>query len=133
MAAKPKSYGDAVTQARLSINQARLADPDEHFPYKHEAVLALIEENPPMGSGMPGEFDGTEDNSRAVSDYITEAIADASRDYIDAQAAYLADPSDDTLKAEYDATRDRLLAARLDHRAARGTEFTIGAAARRAG
>jgi hypothetical protein len=130
--AKPKTYGDAMAQARAVLNRTRLDDPDEHFPYKRDAVRQLLDEDPPMGPGVPGGQDGTQDRSRTVSDYITPDIADATADYIDAQAAYLADVSDENRQA-YDAARDRLQAARLDHRQNRGQGFTIGAAAGRAG
>jgi hypothetical protein len=132
MPAKPKTYGAAHEAAVVMLDAARLADPDEHFPYKHDAVTALIAENPPMGPGIPDGIDGTQDTSRTVADYITSDIADASRDYIDAQAAFLSARSDDT-QAAMDAARDRLVAARLDHRQNRGQGFTIGAAAPKAG
>lgn len=130
MPAEPSGYSGAMDRARQILAQARLEDPDEHFPYKTAAVLGLIEEDPPMGPGMPGRVDGADDRSREVGDYITEDIALASEAYIDAQAAYLADPTD-TNRQAYDAARDQLVAARLDHRQNRGTGFTIGAAARK--
>lgn len=132
MAAKPKTYGAAYEAAVQAFAAARLADPAEHFPYKHDTVIALLDEDPPMGPGVPGGVDGADDNTRAVADYMTVDIADASRDYVTAQEAYLRNMTDDTL-AEYEAARDRLIAARLDHRANRGDGFTVGAAARRAG
>lgn len=133
MASKnPPTYGQAVEQAVALLNAARLADPDEHFPYKHDVMVALLDEDPPMGPGLPDGADGVDDRSRGVGDYTSRGIADASRDYIDAQAAYLSAPSEDTLSV-YEAARDQLVAARLDHRQGRGAAFTIGAAARRAG
>jgi hypothetical protein len=126
------SYAEQVEANRAALAQARLSDPDEHFPYRHDAVVDLIAADPPMGPGLPGGTDGTDDTSRTVHDYITRAIADASRDYIAAQAAWLADATGGNWAA-YEAARDRLVAARLDHRQARGEEFTIGAAARKAG
>lgn len=132
MATKPKSYGEAQVQAARLVSQARLADPNDHYPYKIDEALALIDEDRPMGPGNPDGEPGSNDRSRTVSDYITPGIAQASDDYIGAQAAYLENPSDDTRQA-YDSARDRLVAARLDHRSNRDTGFTIGAAARRAG
>lgn len=129
---KPQSYADAAKFARRALAQARLDDPDEHFPYKHDVVTDLLDEQAPMGPGIPGRVDGATDQSFTVDDYISRGIADASRDYIDAQAAWLGDPSDEN-RAAYEAARDRLVAARLDHRENRGSGFTIGAAARRAG
>lgn len=129
---KPLTYGEAAEQARAQLAAARLADPGEHFPYKHDVVMALLDEDPAMGPGTPGGADGTNDRSREIADYMTRDIADASGNYIDAQAAYLADPTDAN-RAGYEAARDVLLAARLDHRQGRGAGFTIGAAARRAG
>lgn len=132
MARDPESYGEAAEQFRRSVAELRLTDPDEHFPYKHDTVVDLIAENPPMGPGSPDGVTGAFDTSRTVEDYTSQAIADASRDYIDAQAAMLRDPGDST-RSEYEAARDRLGAARLDHRQARGDSFIVGAAARRAG
>jgi hypothetical protein len=132
VAAKPKTYGQAQEQARALLAQARLNDPNDHFPYKHAAVTALIKKGASMGPGVPGQVDGADDTSRTVDDYTSQGIADASRDYVDAQAAFLEDPSDENRDA-YNAARDRLVAARLDHRAERGQGFTVGAAARRAG
>lgn len=132
MATKPKSYGEAQGQAARLVSQARLADPLDHFPYKLDEVLALIDDDRPMGPGNPDGLPGKDDRSRTVGDYITPGIAQASSDYIDAQAAYLETPSDDTRQA-YESARDELVAARLDHRENRGQGFTVGAAARRAG
>lgn len=130
MSTRAKSYGDTVNQARALVAQARLRDPDEHFPYKHDDVTALLADNPPMGPGTPSGADGADDRSREVADYMSQGIADATRDYIDAQAAYLADLTEET-RAAYEAARDRLAAARLDHRQHRADGFTVGAAARR--
>lgn len=127
-----KSYAQVVNQSRQAIANARLNDPEEHFPYKRQAVDDLLNQAKPMGPGSPNGDDGQNDNSRTVADYISADIANATQEYIDAQAAFLEDPNEDT-KGEYDAARDRLQAARLDHRANRGEGFTVGAAARRAG
>lgn len=129
---KTPTYQQAVEQGRKLIADARLADPNEHFPYKLDAVTALLDEDPPMGPGTPEGADGAADRSREVADYMSRGIAEASADYIEAQAAWLTDPSNET-RAAYETARDRLLAARLDHRHGRGAGFTIGAAARRAG
>lgn len=126
------TYAEAVEQQRQALATARLNDPAEHFPYKHDTVSALVAEDPPMGPGVPGDTDGSGDTSRTVADYMSQGIADASRDYIDAQAAYLQDPSEGNRDA-YNTARDLLAAARLDHRAGRGEGFVVGAAARRAG
>ncbi len=129
----PKTYAQAVTQSRQALAQARLADPSEHFPYKYDVVCELLTDpQTPMGSGVPDGADGTDDRSRTIGDYMSQGIADATRDYVDAQAAFLAEPGESN-RAAYEATRDRLIAARLDHRANRGDTFTVGAAARRAG
>lgn len=126
-----KTYAQVVDQQRRALAQARLDDPGEHFPYKHSVVTQMLAEGTPMGPGTPGELDGADDDRATIDDFMTVGIADASRDYVDAQAAYLADPTDEAL-AGYNAARDRLLAARLDHRSARGEGFTV-VAARRAG
>ena len=130
MPPKAKTYAQAVAAAQAMLATARLADPDEHFPYKHKTVVALLDKQPHMGPGVPDGVDGEADPSRGIDDYMSRGIADASRDYIDAQATYLADPSEEN-RAAYDAARDRLVAARLDHRANRGEGFTVGAAAKR--
>lgn len=127
-----KSYAQVVNQSRQAIANARLNDPEEHFPYKRQAVDDLLNRAVPMGPGSPNGDTGESDNSRTVADYISADIANATAEYITAQAAYLEDPSDET-RGEYDAARDRLQAARLDHRGNRGEGFTVGAAARRAG
>jgi hypothetical protein len=131
MAAR-KTYEQASKQARDALAAAVLSDPGSHFPYKRDAVQEVLDANPNMGPGVPGEAEGADDDSRTVADYMTEAIADASEAYVTAQAAYLKDGTDESRSA-YDAARDQLQAARLDHRARRGNEFTVGAAARRAG
>jgi hypothetical protein len=125
----PGSYGEAWTAARGLLNRGRLADPGEHYPYKRADVQQLIDDDPPMGPGTPGELDGSEDRRLGVADFMTPEIADASKDYIDAQAAYLENPAEDTKQA-YDAARDVLQAARLDHRQDRGDGFTVTAARR---
>lgn len=105
----------------------RLRDPDEHYPYKHEHVRELIAENPPAGP------DGPDDDRVRVEDYISPEIADATRDYIDAQAAYLEDPGDAT-RAEYEQAKQGLQAARQAHRANRTAGPTVvGIRARRSG
>lgn len=126
-----KSYAQVVDQSRQAIANARLNDPEEHFPYKRQAIDDLLNQAPAMGPGSPNGDTGESDNSRTVADYISADIATASKEYIDAQAAFLSDPSESN-RAEYEAARDRLQAARLDHRAKRGDGFTVGAAARRA-
>lgn len=113
---QPQSYGDAVTQAQDLIRAGRLADPGEHFPYKHATVTALLEENPPAG---PNGDDG-----KRVSDFMSTRIADASAAYIDAQETYLGDPGDATL-AEYQSAAEDLVAARKTHRRKRGGEMSI--------
>lgn len=113
------TYAEAVAEARALISQARRDDPDEHYPYKHEAVSALIAENPPAGPNGP------DDDRVRVRDMISQPIADASRDYIDAQEAYLADPGEDA-KAAYAAARDVLVEARRRHRAEREGMAVIG-------
>lgn len=126
-----QTYAEVLGENRRRLAQAILNDPDSHFPYKHDVVTALLAQGVAMGPGVPGEREGVDHEVRTIDDYMSQGIADASRDYVDAQAAYLADASDET-KAAYDAARDRLQAARLDHRANREA-LVVGAAARRAG
>jgi hypothetical protein len=114
------SYGAASAKGQRLVSRARLADPAEHYPYRHGEVSALIEANPPAGPAGP------DDDRVRVRDLISPAIADASRDYIDSQAAYLEAPGEDT-KAAYEVARDVLVAARQRHRAARPAGPTVTA------
>ncbi len=127
-----ETYAQVVDRTARERAQARLADPLEHYPYKHHVVTEMLADGTLMGPGVPGGSAGQDDDSRTIDDYMSQGIADASRDYVDAQAAWLADPTPQTI-AEYEAARDRLIAARLDHRQNREDGFTVGAAARRAG
>ena len=115
---QPQSYGDAVTRAQELVRAGRLADPGEHFPYKHDAVTALLDENPPAGPG------GEDDDSRRVSDFMSPRIADATQAYVQAQESYLSDPGDATLAA-YQEAADDLVAARRAHRRKRGGAMSI--------
>ena len=114
----PQSYSDAVTRAQDMIRRGRLNDPGEHFPYKREAVAAVLEENPPAGPR------GEDDDSLRASDFMTTRIADASAAYVEAQAAYLKDPGDGTL-ANYREAADDLVAARRAQRRKRGGGMAI--------
>lgn len=115
---QPQSYGDAVTQAQALVRAGRLADPGEHFPYKHDAVTALLEDNPAAGPAGEG------DDSKRVSDFMSVRIAEATAAYVGAQEAYLRDPGDVTL-AEYQSAAEDLQAARKTHRRKRGGEMAI--------
>lgn len=126
------SYEQVLQENQRALAQARLDDPAEHFPYKHDVVTRMLADGTPMGPGIPGQLDGAGDSQRTIDDYMSPGIADASNDYVAAQAEYLADPCEQT-RAAYDAARDDLLAARLDHRANRTDAFVVGAASRRAG
>jgi hypothetical protein len=105
----PGGYAAAVTDARVSIGRARLADPGEHYPYKHDVVTALVEENPPAGPAAP------EDAPGGGRDLTSQPIADATRDYVEAQAAYVAEHTEET-RAAYEVARDVLVDARRRHR-----------------
>lgn len=123
----PPGYGAAWETAQSLLRKGRLADPDEHFPYKHADVTALVEENPPAGP------DGPDDDRVRVEDFLSQEIADATKRYIDAQQAYLTDPGDGT-RADYDAAKDALQKARAQHRAQRPIgPVVVGIRARRAG
>lgn len=88
---------------------ARLADPDEHYPYRHDHVSALIAENGPAGP------EGPDDDRATVGDFINQDIADASKTYIEAQAEYLKAPTDVT-DGIYRQATEALVAARQRHR-----------------
>lgn len=132
MPPKAKTYAQALQAAQALLAAARLADPAEHFPYKHDAVVVLLDDSVPMGPGVPDGTPGERDTTRMIDDYMSRGIADATRDYVAAEEAYLTEPNPATHMA-YTGARDRLQAARLDHRQNRGQGFTVGAAARRAG
>jgi hypothetical protein len=121
-----QTYGEAMEAARGLLAAARLADPLEHFPYKHDDVTSLVAENPPMGPTGP------DDDRVRAEDFISQDIADATGVYIEAQAAYLGDPGDATREA-YKAAADVLVAARQAHRANRDGLTVVGVRARRAG
>ncbi len=112
-----ESYGAAVAGAQQAIRQAALNDPNSHFPYKHDAVIALLEENPPAGKDA-------NDDSKRVSDYMTVRIADASKAYVEAQAAHLENPGDAT-KAAYEQAAEDLVWARQIQRRGRGGEMAV--------
>ena len=96
----PQSYADAVTAAQDLVRKGRLNDPGEHFPYKHDDAVE---------AGLPAD------------------IADASQRYIAAQQAYLESPGDGT-RADYEAAKTELVAARQAHRIAEnrpGTDLLV--------
>lgn len=112
MPAKPRSMGDAVAKARADIAAARLADSDEHFPYKLDAVRELVQKDAPLGPAGP------KDSSVAVQDVMSARIAEASAAYVEAQARHLENPTPATKNA-YEAAKDDLVAARRSHRRSR--------------
>ncbi len=121
------SYAAAHAESQRLLRAGRLADEGEHFPYKHDDVTALVEENPPMGP------DGPDDDRLRAEDFMSQDIADASAAYIEAQRVYLEDPGDGT-KAAYDAAKRVLADARAAHRVNRGDQMNIvGIRARLAG
>lgn len=125
MAKAPRSYGETLAAAQASLRAARLTDPGEHFPYKLDDVTSLVDENPPMGPRGP------DDSSFLAEDFMTQEIAAASKDYVDAQAAYLSDPGDAT-RAAYENAKDHLVTVRQEHRVNRDQPAPIQRA-RRAG
>lgn len=123
MAKAPRGYGEALAAAQASLRAARLSDPDEHFPYRYAEVTDLVAENPPMGPNGP------DDTSFLAEDFMTQEIADASKDYIAAQAAYLKNPGDAT-REEYEAAKADLVFARQSHRVNRGQPGAVQRARR---
>jgi hypothetical protein len=103
------SYQEAVEKAQAAIGRARLADPDDHFPYRHATVRALLDADVPLGPAGP------DDRRVTAADVTSPRIADASQAYVEAQAAYLAAPDRGTRSA-LDAAGDDLIAARRSHR-----------------
>jgi hypothetical protein len=88
----PASYADAIVEAQNLVRRGRLADPGEHFPYKHGVAV--------LGGLHPD-------------------VADACQAFIDAQQAYLEDPGDGT-RSDYQAAQERLVLARRERRIAEG-------------
>lgn len=110
MTAKRRAnYAEAVAEASRAVAEARLNDPDEHFPYKLDHVRSLVEGNGPMGP------DGPSDDRVTAEDFMSDRIALASNDMVEAQAAVLREPNARTRSA-YDAAVDDLVAARRSHR-----------------
>jgi hypothetical protein len=104
-------YADAVDQARALVANARLADPNDHFPYKKaDARAAIAADMSPDPRNKDIDVTG--------EDVMSDRIADASAAYVDAQAAMLADPNPSNVAA-YERARDELIAARREHRAGR--------------
>lgn len=104
----PDSYGEVHARMQRELAEARLADPDEHFPYKTgDARTALADTS--MGPDGDAQHDVT------GADFLSRRIIDASEAYIDAQAAYLADPAPAN-RGALDAATDDLVAARRSHR-----------------
>jgi hypothetical protein len=111
--AAPGSYSQALAQAKKLINAGKLADPGEHFPYKHKHISGLIAQDPPAGPRGP------DDRTLSLTDYIDQDVADAAAEYIAAQAAYLAKPTAAN-RRRYHITRDLLIMARRAHRRGQG-------------
>lgn len=97
-----------MTQAR----PARLDDPDDHYPYKHEHARRLLDEGERFGPNGP------DDRSVEITDVLTPTIVDATAAYVAAQEAFVASQTPEDRTA-YRAARDALTAARREHRANR--------------
>lgn len=103
-----------------SAAQRRIDDPDGHYPYKLDHVAGLIDRNPPAGPGGP------DDDRVMFRDLVSHQIAQASADYVGAQADYVLEQNEET-RAAYDVARDVLLEARRRHRAERPATPTVTA------
>jgi hypothetical protein len=106
---KAKAFGEVVAEARRTIAEARVSDPNEHYPYKADKVHALLSANPAMGPAGP------DDDSVQAADFTSTRIVDATKVYVDAQKAVALDPSRENREAYQVATAD-LVAARQAHR-----------------
>lgn len=95
-------------------------DEASHFPYKLDTALAVVAEDAPAGPGGP------DDDRARTGDFLDEAIARASRDYIEAQAAHFTTGDADTFDA-MQAAAERLVEARRVHRVGRGDGPTVTA------
>lgn len=87
---------------------ARLADPDDHFPYKTADAKAALKRK-----DMGPDADTKKDV--AGLDFTSARIIEATDAYIAAQAAVLENPTPGTRSA-YEAAADDLVAARRTHR-----------------
>lgn len=105
-----ETYGDAQASARQALASARLADPDEHFPYKTADAKAALKRRMAPDASTKDDVTG--------ADYTSTRIIEASEAYVTAQEAYLSDPSRANRSA-YEAARDDLVAARRTHRRSR--------------
>jgi hypothetical protein len=96
---------------------AHLVDDDAgHFPYKHDAVLAAVRDDAPAGP------DGPDDDRVRAGDFMNEDVANASAEYVEAQAAYYTSGDADSLHAA-----QRLVDARRAHREGRPDGFALTA------
>jgi hypothetical protein len=107
----PASYAEAKARVAGMLAAGRLADPAEHFPYKEAAARQALSANAPAGRLGP------DDDGLLVEDYISEDIIDATNEYVRVQAAMLAG---EVGRDEYEAAKDVLVQARLEHRRFRG-------------
>ncbi len=106
------SYGEALAESRRALVDARLADPDEHYPYKTADAKSALKRKD-MGPDSATKKDVT------GADFLSERIVEASAAYIEAQADWIANPESLGARSAYDAARDDLVAARRTHRRAR--------------
>jgi hypothetical protein len=103
-------YGEVHAEARAALAGARLADPNEHFPYKTSDARAAMRRKMAPDEAVKDDVTG--------ADFTSARIIEASEAYVTAQAAYLADPTP-AKKVTLDAAADDLVAARKNHRRAR--------------
>lgn len=108
---RPDSYADAVggvSEALKVALEARLRDPDDHFPYQRDRAMSALREPPEEGTNNhPGHW------------YISEQIIEATDAMIAAQEAHLQNLDDADVKAAYMHAQNELVAARQAHRAGR--------------
>lgn len=107
-----QTTGEALAAARDAVGAARVADPDEHFPYKLAAAEGVLKRKTPMGP------DGPKDASVTGEDFTSRRIVEATAAYVAAQEAYLLDGSAVNREA-FQAATDDLVAARRAHRRTR--------------
>lgn len=91
---------------------ARLDDPLEHYPYKHQHARALVAENPRFGPNGP------DDDAVETTDVLTPELVDLTAAYVKAQEVYVEQRTAGNLAA-YRAARDELTEGRRRHRANR--------------
>lgn len=106
--------------ARKAPMAEHIDDPSGHFPYKIDRALRAVREDAPAGP------DGPDDDRVRTGDFLDEAIAQATNEYVQAQAEHFRTDTAETLEV-MQAAAERLVEARRAHRDGRGDAPTVTA------